>query len=252
MLKKTLESLEGVDESLHSYYEESESGGFRLKIDGDEEDRFKQKHQEAEKHRKNAEKQAQELQARLDQIEEEQRLAREEADKKKAKDSNDWESYEKSLREQHTKALTKLQDESEQKINTLMNQVKSMTAGTAASDMANKLAIDSHAAENIRDYVSSRLSVDTSGDKPRVVVMDTEGNPTALTLDEFEAEVREMPRFQHVISGSKASGGGASGGNHKGGGAPNNKPVKDWSAKEKSAYIASNGLEAFQQLVRGN
>jgi hypothetical protein len=67
------------------------------------------------------------------------------------------------------------------------------------------------------------------------VVKDSEGKPSALTVDELKKEIMADAAFAPLIVGSKATGGGASGG--KGGGAAKTGDVISMSKDERLAYF---------------
>jgi hypothetical protein len=66
-------------------------------------------------------------------------------------------------------------------------------------------------------------------------VLDKDGKPSALTIEELKEEFIVHPDFKSIITATKASGGGAGGG--KGGGGANSGKV-DWNAPAKG--IANN------------
>lgn len=125
----------------------------------------------------------------------------------------------------------------------LTGSLTSLTSGAAATGIANKLAVDAEAAENIADYLKGRLRTEFEGGAAKTVVLGQDGKPSALTVEELEKEVAAMPRFSRIIAGTKATGGGAA---HANGGAVNIKTVSrpDFEAMPqagRAAFIKEGG-----------
>lgn len=209
MLKFQLDSLEGLDESQHALYTEKD-GKFFLNIDGlpQQEDvtGLKNKVNELLAEKKAAEKKAQEAAD----------AARREAEEA-ARKSGNVEALEKSWQEKYSRREAELSGQLETERNTLQSQIKSLTVGRTATDLAAELAIQG-SAKALLPHIERRLGMDIRDGKPTVVVLDVAGNPSAATLDELKAEFTNDSAFAPLIVGSKASGGGA-GGAGKGGGA---------------------------------
>ncbi|MBG6289524.1 hypothetical protein I5I61_18890 [Pseudomonas nitroreducens] len=209
MLKFQLDSLEGLDESQHALYTEKD-GKFFLNIEGlpQQEDvsGLKNKVNELLAEKKAAEKKAQEAAD----------AARREAEEA-ARKSGNVEALEKSWQEKYSRREAELSTQLETERNTLQSQIKSLTVGRTATDLAAELAIQG-SAKALLPHIEKRLGMDIRDGKPTVVVLDASGNPSAATLDELKAEFTNDAAFAPLIVGSKASGGGA-GGAGKGGGA---------------------------------
>jgi len=208
-LKYQIDSLEGLDESIQAMYAEKD-GKFVLAIEGlpQQEDvsglkakvqeLLDEKKAEADK-RKAAEEQA--------------RLEREEALRK----SGNVEELEKSWSEKYSRREAELTSALETERTTLQGQIRDLTVGRTATEIATTLAVPG-SAKALLPHIERRLSVEQRDGKPTVVVLDAAGKLSAATLDELKAEFTNDPAFAPLIAGSKASGGGA-GGAGKGGGA---------------------------------
>lgn len=209
MLKFQLDSLEGLDESQHALYTEKD-GKFFLNIEGlpqpEDVSGLKNKVNELLAEKKAAEKKAQEAAD----------AARKEAEEA-ARKSGNVEALEKSWQEKYTRREAELIGQLETERNSLQSQIKSLTVGRTATDLAAELAIQG-SAKALLPHIEKRLGMDIRDGKPTVVVLDASGNPSAATLDELKAEFTNDAAFAPLIVGSKASGGGA-GGAGKGGGA---------------------------------
>lgn len=204
MLKFQLDSLEGLDEGLRAFYAEKD-GKFLLKIDGmpqpEDTSGLKAKVDEllAEK-KAEAEKRKQ--------AEEAARKAADEA----ARKNGDVEALEKSWQEKLSKREQELLAESAG----LAAQVRELTVGRTANEIAAELAV-SGSAKALLPHIQQRLSMDIRDGRPAVVVLDANGKPSAATLDELKAEFASDPAFAPLIVGSKASGSGAAGAKPGGG-----------------------------------
>lgn len=208
-LKFQLDTLEGVDESIQAMYVEK-GGKYVLNIEGlpqaEDVSGLKSKVEELLGEKKAAEK------ARKD-AEEQARLEREEA----ARKSGNVEELEKSWTEKFNRREAELSGQLESTNSALQGQIRDLTVGRTATDIATTLAIPG-SAKALLPHIERRLSVEQRDGKPTVVVLDASGKLSASTLDELKAEFTNDPAFGPLIAGSKASGGGA-GGAGKGGGA---------------------------------
>ena len=227
MLKFQLDTLEGVDEAVRALYTEKD-GKFVLGIEGlpQQEDvsGLKAKVDELLGEKKLAEKKAREA-------EEAARLEREEA----ARKSGNVEELERSWSEKYNRRDAELNGMLEQERATLSGQIRDLTVGRTATDIASALAVQG-SAKALLPHIERRLSVEQRDGKPVVVVLDAQGKLSAATLDELKAEIANDAAFAPLIAGSKASGGGA-GGAGGGGGAPKGKI--GGTKEERTAAIAS-------------
>lgn len=227
MLKFQLDTLEGVDEAVRALYTEKD-GKFVLGIEGlpQQEDvsGLKAKVDELLGEKKAAEKKAREA-------EEAARLEREEL----ARKSGNVEELERSWTEKFSRREAELTGTLEQERATLSGQIRDLTVGRTATDIASALAVQG-SAKALLPHIERRLSVEQRDGKPVVVVLDSQGKLSAATLDELKAEIANDAAFAPLIAGSKASGGGA-GGAGGGGGAPKGKI--GGTKEERTAAIAS-------------
>lgn len=227
MLKFQLDSLDGVDESVRAFYTEKD-GKFVLGIEGlpqpEDVSGLKSKVEELLGEKKAAEK------ARKD-AEDQARLEREEA----ARKSGNVEELERSWSEKYNRREAELNGTLEQERTTLSTQIRDLTVGRTATDIASALAIPG-SAKALLPHIERRLSVEQRDGKPVVVVLDQQGKLSAATLDELKAEFANDTAFAPLIAGSKASGGGAGGAGGGGGAAKGNI---GGTKEERQAAIAS-------------
>ncbi|MHC8321140.1 hypothetical protein ACYZT4_10645 [Pseudomonas sp. GB2N2] len=226
-LKYQLDTLDGLDDSVKSLYTEKE-GKFVLGIEGlpqpEDVSGLKAKVDELLGEKKTAEKKAREA-------EELARTEREEA----ARKSGNVEELEKSWSEKYNRREAELNGTLEQERTTLSTQIRDLTVGRTATDIASALAIPG-SAKALLPHIERRLSVEQRDGKPVVVVLDQQGKLSAATLDELKAEFANDTAFAPLIAGSKASGGGAGGAGTGGGAAKGNI---GGTKTERTAAIAS-------------
>lgn len=227
MLKFQLDTLDGVDESVRPLYTEKD-GKFVLGIEGlpqpEDVSGLKSKVEELLGEKKAAEKARKEA-------EEAARLEREDA----ARKSGNVEELEKSWSEKYSRREAELNGLLEQERGSLGSQIRDLTVGRTATDIAAALAIPG-SAKALLPHIESRLSVELRDGKPTVVVLDQAGKLSASTLDELKAEFTNDPAFAPLIAGSKASGGGAQGAGNGGGAAKGNI---GGTKAERTAALAS-------------
>lgn len=188
-------------------------------------ERFRNKHAEAEKHRKEQEKAAQ--------------AAAEEA----ARKSGDVDAIEKSWGEKYTNRENELVGQ----LGERDAIIQSITVGAEAKSLAAELAIDGSAAV-LMPHIESRLAMDVRDGKPvmkdgrPVLKVLKDGKPSAMTLDDLRAEIEGMPAFAPILKGSKASGGGGAGEGAGGGAKTMKRSAYDaLTPPEQAAFIRSGG-----------
>lgn len=131
------------------------------------------------------------------------RLAKED----KAKREGDIQALEQSWQEKLDKAV----GEKETEIKNLTGILTKQTSGMDATNLANKLAVPGKAGV-LMPHISSRLKTEFTEGKTITRVLDADGNPSALSINDLENEFRNNELFASVIQGSNGSGAG-----HKGG-----------------------------------
>lgn len=206
MLKYQLDSLEGLEPAVAAMYEEK-GGKHVLKVDGipqgEDVSGLKTKNQELLDELK-------QFKGKAKDAEEAARKAADDA----ARKSGDVEALENSWKEKFTKR--------EQELLGLLDgstgQIKALTVGRTATDLAAELAVQG-SAKALLPHIERRLSMEIRDGRPTVVVLDAAGKPSASTLDELKTEFAADPVFAPLIAASKASGGGAGGARHGGGAA---------------------------------
>lgn len=228
MFEYELDSLEGLEESHKAFYEEKD-GKFVLKVKGvpqadDNLEGLKRKNQEFMEEAKAAKRKAKEL----------EELARQKEEENARKNGN-IEALEKSWGDKLAARETELLNEKQ----SLEAQVYKLTVGSKATELAAKLAVPGSDSV-LLPHISNRLQVETVDGEIKIRVLDLQGKPSALSIEDLEKEFRANEAFKPLIRASNASGSGASGG--QGGGATK-KPSEmttaerlDWQLRDPSGF----------------
>lgn len=202
-LKLTVESLDGLDDSVKSLYKE-DNGKFRLDLDGYEDTTGLKAQRDALLNEKK------EAQRKTKEAEEAAKTLAEES----ARKNGDVAALEKSWQEKLAATESNYKNLNE----SLTKQIHGLTVGQTATKLAAELAI-SGSADVLLPHIQSRLTVEIKDGAPSVRVLDLQGKPTALTVEELKQEFISNKAFAPLIAASKATGGGASGTNNSGSGA---------------------------------
>ncbi len=155
----------------------------------EENELFKRKHAEAEKHRKEQEK-----------------TAAENA-RKAAAAAGDIEALEKSWGEKFTARETELSGE----VTTYRGMVEELTAGATANSICTKIAMEG-CADGLMPHVRARLKSEIVDGKAVTRILDKDGRVSAMTPDDLMKELKAVPYLAPLIVGSKAGGAGTPGG----------------------------------------
>lgn len=202
-LKLTVDSLDGLDDSVKTLYKE-DNGKFRLDLDGYEDTTGLKAQRDALLNEKK------EAQRKAKEAEEAAKTLAEES----ARKNGDVAALEKSWQEKLAATESNYKNLNE----SLTKQIHGLTVGQTATKLAAELAI-SGSADVLLPHIQSRLTVEIKDGAPSVRVLDLQGKPTALTIDELKQEFISNKAFAPLIAASKATGGGASTTNNSGSGA---------------------------------
>lgn len=211
--KVTKEAYEKLTDEIKKEYV-LKDGAYVLDTDDDEDfDALKNSVTTERQKRKDAEK-------KLRDLEDEAETERNNANKKNGDVAALEASWQKKLDTAKAEA-----DAAAAKLN---GAISKLLADGTARDLANALStVPSVMAKVIRE----RLTVDMSGDEPALRVLDANGKPSAMSVDDLKKEIASNKEFAAIIKASNGSGGGATnGGADKlpplGGGAARNDPSK--------------------------
>lgn len=128
----------------------------------------------------------------------------------------------------------------------LKRQIEKLLVDNVAKDLAHKISV---APDLILPHVQKRLSAELSGEAPITRVLDNEGKPSALTLDDLEKDFVADTRFAAIIKGSNASGGSANS-NTRGSGSAGKK-ISEMSELERIAAHKANPDEFNRRVAAG-
>ena len=227
-LKKKLTKAEYEKLSEHIKAEYIEDGdGFRLDIDGDEDTGALKRAKDREAQlRREAETKLREAQEQLD------ALGNDDARKK-----GDIQTLEKSWQ----KKLEDQKADYEGKLGKLTTHTKTQLVDNVAQQIASKI---SNAPALLLPHIKARLAADFEGDAPITRILDKDGKPSAMTVEELSAEFVANKDFSAIITASKASGGAGKPSNQNGGGAPNQS--------EKPADLASMKPAQLVEFIKAS
>lgn len=190
--KISKEAFDKLSEDIKAEYKEQD-GEYVLDIDGDEDTGALKRAKDREAQlRRDAEKRAKEAEEKLQGLEGDD-----------ARKRGDIETLEKSWEKKHNE--TKAQYE--ERIQKQEGFMKKTLVDSVAKDIAHKI---STSPSLIMPHIKSRLTADLEGDNPSTKVLDANGQPSAMTIDELQEEFVANKDFSAIIIGSKASGSGTS------------------------------------------
>ncbi|ASN68634.1 hypothetical protein 3S11_13 [uncultured Caudovirales phage] len=229
MLKYQLDSLEGLEASLVPLYVEKD-GKYYLQIDGVPQ---AQPNEDVTGLKAKVEELLAEKKAEAKKRQEAEEAAKRAAEEH-ARKTGDVDALQKSWEEKYTKALT----DKDQTVLSLQAQIQKLTVGATAASLAGELAVQGSSGV-LERLIAPRLSMEIRDGKPTVVVLDSEGRPSAMTVAEYKAEITNDPALAPLIAGSRATGGGA-GGSKSGGAA---KAFNQMSLTERATLRRDNPAE---------
>ena len=232
MIEFKLDSLENIDESLQGLYEQTDTG-YQLKVTGipepEKEDLsgLKNKVDELLREKKAASQKAREAA-------EEAEAARLEA----AKKGNDTEALDKSWQDKFNAREIELKKELEELSGTLVK----LTSGQTATKIAAEIAVQG-SADVLLPHLERRLRTEFRDGSPVTVVLDKDGKPSAMSVDELKAEFQNSAAFAPLIVGTKANGAGRTGGNESSGAGVNEVSRSEFDRMNQAqrANFAKNG-----------
>lgn len=224
-LQYKVDTLDGLDDSVKGLYSEKD-GAFVLSVEGIPppedvsglksklDELLAEKKSEAEKRR---------------QAEEAAKQAAEEA----ARKAGDIGALESSWKEKLAAREQELLDQIKAKDNAVIE----LTSGQTAVKLAAELAVQG-SADVLLPHIKSRLRTEYRDGQPTTVVLDKDGRPSAMSVDDLKKEFVGNAAFAPLIVASKASGAGRTVGD--GGGAA--KPGSLTGSK-------SDRLAAIEQMI---
>lgn len=202
-LKKQISpsDFEELPEVLKSEYT-LEGDTYNLQVEGLEDTGALKRSKDHEKAlRKEKEAELRQLQEKLTELE-----------SAKALKSGDLEAFNASWEEKHNAKVAELlqqqediKNQSTQRSSLLESELKTILVDNIADTIAAKI---STAPKLMRHEIVGRLSAIEGDDgRFRTTVLDENGKPSAMSIEELMEDFRKNPEYKNVIIGSKASGG---------------------------------------------
>ena len=207
-IKAILDSIDDLPDPLKAEYKQGDDGKFHLDVEDIDNHpsvgALKRAKDYEKAERQKAAKSAQELKEQLEALAEERENLL-----KGAIPKGDVDKLEASYKEKLSKREKELSDQ----IAGLNSNLKTLLVDNVAQSLAAKI---SDSPDLLLPHIRGRLQAELVDGKAVTRVLDAEGNPSALTVDELQKELVANPVFAPIIRASKATGGGAKGGNESG------------------------------------
>lgn len=160
---------------------------------------------------------------------------------KAAKAAGDVEALEKSWKEKHEADVAAAKAAGTQATSAL----KSIFINKVAADLAAEI---STVPDLMVDKIKARLDLEIADGTPITRVLDVNGKPSALSLDDLKKEFVDNKSYAAIIKASDAQGGGAGAGND-GNGVPGKK-LSEMTATEEAKFANDHPAE-YARLVNG-
>lgn len=141
--------------------------------------------------------------------------------------------------------IAKMEADHQAELATVNGALRTATVEAQATAMAAEIAVPG-ADRHVRRDILDRMAADVVDGKVKISVLDRDGKPSAITLEELKTEIADDPANKSLIRATDASGGGAAGQNGGAGGLKRS----EMSPKDKLDYIENNGQEAFLTLPK--
>lgn len=138
--------------------------------------------------------------------------------------------------------LAKRESELTGEIASLRSNLDGLLVDSVAAQLAGEI---STSPKLILPHVKARLKAEYVEGKGKTVILDGEGKPSELGLDDLKKEFLANQEFSAIIIGSKGSGSGAAGSG--GGGAPT-KDIRKMTATEEAQFANQFPQEYQRQL----
>ena len=206
-LNVSTDEYELLDDAIKSEYKQG-ANGYELTVEGLEDTGALKRAKEHEKERR------QKVENELKEVKDQLTLKEDEIIdlRKGAVSKDDVEALERSYKEK----LEKTSTEYETRINEAEGSLRNMLVDNVATKLANEI---STVPDLMSGAISARLTTEIVDGKATTRVLDRDGKPSALTVDELKKEFIANERFSSIIVGSNASGSGAIGSGNGGGAA---------------------------------
>jgi hypothetical protein len=243
-LKYTIDSTDGLDKTVAELYTKGDDGKYRLAVEGVEPAEnvtgLKTALEKEKAEREALKKKLTEREAKQAEIEAEAARKAEEL----ARKSGDVAALEKSWQEK----LTKREQELLEQIKSKDAAVEALTVEATARKLSAELFGDG--ADALIHNVRSRLRTEFQDGKPIVRVLDENGQPSAMTVEDLKKSFVDNKTYSRFIVAGKGSGSGSNGSN-AGGGSGAGKSWNEMTGVEKVRLYKENPTR-YNQLKSGS
>lgn len=238
MLKKILETLDGLHEEVQKLYAKQADGKFHLQVEDDDGAELKRAKEHEVGLRKIAEQERDTAKAELT-------AAQTKVQELTNAQGTDVQKLRDQLTADHERQMTETTTKHRKEVDGLNSAIKKTFVDSVATSIAKEIAVDDGAAELLGELLKRRLSVEIVAGEPLTRVLAPDGTASTMTPDQLKNEYFTNEKYASIMRASNASGGGAGGGN-KGSGTP--KLFKDMGDTERAALLKENPVE-FRRLV---
>lgn len=228
-LKAVLQNLDGVPENLRTEYKEQD-GKFYLDIEGIDDHHGVGALKRAKDYEKDnarvAKEKAEKLQADLDAANNDLTELR-----KNGIPKGDVDRLETSYKQKQQQS----EDALNGKITKLTASLEKHLLDNRAQQLATEVAAKPEYVELLLPHIRNRMKLEAAGENEEHVVrvLDKDGKPSALNMDDLKKELLANKAFAAILTGSKANGGGAGGG---GGGGGASKKLSEMNEAERKTF----------------
>jgi hypothetical protein len=157
-----------------------------------------------------------------------------------AKKSGDIEALEKSW----SQKLDSVTEEQKSRIRELEMMMTRVTSGSEARKLAADLALPGHS-DLLLPHIERRLTTEIKDGRPVVRVLDADGRPSAMSVDDLRREIAGTSLFAPILAGSRAN--GAGGAAHSGG--VGERKFSEYTSAELVALHRSDP-QAYDRVLR--
>jgi len=125
--------------------------------------------------------------------------------------NKEWEQRFSEMENSYKEKISSLDVRYNETTSKFEGMINGMTVGATATSVASKLALKPEYVEVLEPHIKKRLSPEIKDGNPTTRVLDANGRPSAMTIEELAEEFKVKPAFAALITGSLASGGGPAG-----------------------------------------
>lgn len=197
--KAQYEKLPEVKKDLYKEVD----GSFHLDLDSDDDEdlgALKRAKEHEVARRKEAETKLKALEEKESERKTQEEKAKSKAKEEKAKNDGDIDALETSWKEK----LAKEKASRKEDVGKYQQFITDILVNKTAEAMAAEI---STVPKLLTGVIASRMKVEFDGDSPQLRILDSEGKPSASSLQEFKTELLQDKELSPILIGSKASGG---------------------------------------------